>query len=161
MILGAYNRQTGLGFGRVFPVQDANYIKLLNMGFEVFANWGQAHRRFTSYLYAVTGGPDELMAVGKAIADGINTRTDAELPAESPSLQATPRIRFRGSLRVNPNNPRCFTDDSGRGILLTGSHTWGSLQGYTYATHNFRLCRWTSAPISGSPDSTTIPDGFL
>lgn len=70
LILSAYKQETDLGFGRVFPVQDANYVKLLNMGFEVFANWRQPHRRFTSYLYAVTGGPDELMTVGKAIADG-------------------------------------------------------------------------------------------
>jgi len=70
LILGAYKQETGLGFGRVFPVEDANYIKLLNTGFEVFANWHQPHRRFTSYLYAVTGGPDRLMAVGKAIVEG-------------------------------------------------------------------------------------------
>jgi hypothetical protein len=134
LILGAYNRQTGLGFGRVLPVQDTNYIKLLNMGFEVFANWRQPHRRFTSYLYAVTGGSNELMAVGKAIADDINARTDAEFPAENLSLQTAPRIPFRGPLRVHPSNPHYFTDDSGRGILLTGSHTWGNLQDYTYAT---------------------------
>jgi hypothetical protein len=134
LILGAYKRQTGLGFGRVFPVQDANYIKLLNMGFEVFANWYQPHRRFMSYLYAVTGGPDELMTVGKAIADGIGTRADVKLPDESSSLQAAPRIRFDGPLRVHPTNPCYFTDGSGRCILLTGSHTWGSLQDYTYAT---------------------------
>jgi len=70
LILGAYKQETGLGFGRVFPAEDANYIKLLNMGFEVFANWRQPHRRFTGYLYAVTGGPDELMAAGKAIVEG-------------------------------------------------------------------------------------------
>jgi hypothetical protein len=133
-ILGAYKRETGLGFGRVFPVQDANYIKLLNMGFEVFANWRQPHRQFTGYLYAVTGGQDELMAVGKAITDDINSRADVKLPDESSSFQAAPRIRFRGPLRVHPTNPRYFTDGSGRGILLTGSHTWGNLQDYTYAT---------------------------
>jgi hypothetical protein len=133
-ILGAYKRETGLGFGRVFPVQDANYIKLLNMGFEVFSNWRQPHRRFTGYLYAVTGGQDELMAVGKAITDDINSRADVKLPDESSSFQAAPRIRFRGPLRVHPTNPRYFTDGSGRGILLTGSHTWGNLQDYTYAT---------------------------
>jgi len=32
-----------------------------------------------------------------------------------------------GPLRVHPTNPRYFTDDSGRAILLTGSHTWNSL----------------------------------
>jgi len=32
-----------------------------------------------------------------------------------------------GPLRVHPNNPRYFTDDSGKAIYLTGSHTWNSL----------------------------------
>jgi hypothetical protein len=72
----------------------------------------------------------------------------------------------RGPLRVHPTNPRYFTDGSGRAIFLTGSHTWGNLQDYTYATahspppldfdaylaflkahnHNvFRLWAWESA----------------
>ncbi len=32
-----------------------------------------------------------------------------------------------GTLRRHPTNPRYFTDDSGRAILLTGSHTWNNL----------------------------------
>lgn len=32
-----------------------------------------------------------------------------------------------GTLRVCPENPRFFTDDSGRAIYLTGSHTWNVL----------------------------------
>ena len=32
--------------------------------------------------------------------------------------------RFNGVLRINPANPRYFTDDSGRAVYLTGSHTW-------------------------------------
>jgi hypothetical protein len=30
-------------------------------------------------------------------------------------------------LRVSSINPRYFTDDSGRAIYLTGSHTWAGL----------------------------------
>ncbi|MHB8898115.1 MAG: DUF6298 domain-containing protein [Thermoguttaceae bacterium] len=33
----------------------------------------------------------------------------------------------RGPLRVSTANPRYFTDDSGKAILLTGSHTWNNL----------------------------------
>jgi len=33
-----------------------------------------------------------------------------------------------GPLRKNPVNPRYFTDDSGKAIFLTGSHTWNNLQ---------------------------------
>jgi hypothetical protein len=35
---------------------------------------------------------------------------------------------FHGPLRHNPANPRYFTDDTGRAIYLTGSHTWANLQ---------------------------------
>ena len=33
-----------------------------------------------------------------------------------------------GPLRVHPQNQRYFTDDSGKAIYLTGSHTWHNLQ---------------------------------
>ncbi len=36
--------------------------------------------------------------------------------------------QFCGRLRVHPDNGRYFTDDSGRAIYLTGSHTWANLQ---------------------------------
>lgn len=32
-----------------------------------------------------------------------------------------------GPLRPHPANPRYFTDDTGRAVLLTGSHTWNNL----------------------------------
>ncbi|MBN1815877.1 MAG: serine hydrolase [Sedimentisphaerales bacterium] len=32
-----------------------------------------------------------------------------------------------GPLRVHPDNPRYFTDGSGRAVYLTGSHTWNNL----------------------------------
>jgi hypothetical protein len=35
---------------------------------------------------------------------------------------------LHGPLRPHPANPRYFTDDSGRVIYLTGSHTWANLQ---------------------------------
>lgn len=36
-------------------------------------------------------------------------------------------ISFGGPLRRNPVNPRYFTDDTGKAIYLTGSHTWATL----------------------------------
>lgn len=38
------------------------------------------------------------------------------------------KAQNNGVLRVHPTNPRYFTDNSGEAILLTGSHTWSSLQ---------------------------------
>jgi len=33
-----------------------------------------------------------------------------------------------GPLRVHPGNPRYFTDDGGKAVYLTGSHTWDNLR---------------------------------
>ena len=44
------------------------------------------------------------------------------------SSQAGLTAPATGPLRVNPANPRYFTDGSGRAIYLTGSHTWLNLQ---------------------------------
>ena len=35
---------------------------------------------------------------------------------------------FAGPLRIHPENPRYFTDDTGRAIYLTGAHTWRTVQ---------------------------------
>ena len=35
---------------------------------------------------------------------------------------------FNGTLRFNPSNPRYFTDNTGKAIFLTGSHTWATMQ---------------------------------
>lgn len=44
------------------------------------------------------------------------------------SSQCTDEPRaMRGPLRAHPTNPRYFTDDAGRAIYLTGSHTWHNL----------------------------------
>ena len=34
----------------------------------------------------------------------------------------------KGPLRVHPENPRYFTDGSGRAVYLTGSHVWNNWQ---------------------------------
>jgi hypothetical protein len=38
-----------------------------------------------------------------------------------------------GLLRVNPQNPRYFTDDSGRAIYLGGNQIFGDLQDYGWS----------------------------
>lgn len=35
---------------------------------------------------------------------------------------------FNGPLRVNPDNPCYFIDNSGKAVFLTGSHTWANFQ---------------------------------
>lgn len=88
------------------------------------------------------------------------------LGANSPAL---------GPLRVDPANPRYFCDPSGKPVFLTGSHTWGNLQDYRYASlpspppmdfaaylrflrqhhHNFfRLWCWETAMNTGAKQGT-------
>jgi hypothetical protein len=91
----------------------------------------------------------------------------------APSLSAA--APAAGPLRVSPANPRYFADANGKIILLTGSHTWGNLQDYTYDklpspppmdfaaylaflqrhNHNFfRLWAWESAFNPGAKQGT-------
>ena len=41
--------------------------------------------------------------------------------------QTKPAAPARGPLRVHPDNPRYFTDGSGKAVYLTGAHTWNNL----------------------------------
>ena len=52
----------------------------------------------------------------------------AGLAMSSPFGPAPPRTPIAGPLRVHPDNGRYFADANGRIVLLTGSHTWQSLQ---------------------------------
>src|SRR5262245_59959525 len=78
-----------------------------------------------------------------------------------------------GPLRVDPRNPRYFTDGSGKAIYLTGSHTWANLKDrvppgassappFNYAAfldfliahhHNF-MRLWTSEQPHSADDDT-------
>ena len=80
--------------------------------------------------------------------------------------------RATGPLRVNPANPRYFTDGSGKVIYLAGSHTWANLPdrgrlnppgvAFDYAAymkwvvdHNFNFMRLWTAEL---PDAGPGPD---
>jgi hypothetical protein len=92
---------------------------------------------------------------------------------------SSPATPARGPLQVHPRNPRYFTDGSGKAIFLTGSHTWNTLQDYTYAAlpspptldfdaylaflkrhnHNFfRLWAWESPFNPGAQQGTIYYD---
>jgi hypothetical protein len=70
-IMAIYNEKTGVGFGRVSPVEPTSIIKLLfNRGFELFPYWKKAKKPYSGYIFAFTQGADEAIELGKAIADG-------------------------------------------------------------------------------------------
>ena len=50
------------------------------------------------------------------------------ITASPKQLESVPASKATGPLRVSQVNPRYFTDDSGKAIYLTGSHTWSNLQ---------------------------------
>ena len=50
--------------------------------------------------------------------------TDNKYQTDAQPLQTVRLNQAMGPLQVDPDNPRYFTDGSGRAILLTGSHTW-------------------------------------
>lgn len=85
IIAGVYNPANGRGIARVMPVADTSVMKHMGeyRGIEWFPHveWSppyasKGHRRpFTGYLYLVTGGAEEILSVGKRVAEG-------ELPAK-------------------------------------------------------------------------------
>ena len=45
-------------------------------------------------------------------------------------LVAVAAVEAAGPLRPHPRNSRWFTDDTGRAIVLAGSHTWETVQDF-------------------------------
>lgn len=64
------------------------------------------------------------MALTCAVGLGALLRSDPLLAQSPPPECATTGIA--GVLRVSPLNPRYFTNDCGKAIYLTGSHTWNN-----------------------------------
>jgi len=75
-ILGVYNPENKQGYGRVIPVDAIDYLKLLwGNGFEQFPFWfnKKADQTFSEYLFIVTNGTEDIISLGKQIADMANT----------------------------------------------------------------------------------------
>jgi hypothetical protein len=82
----------------------------------------------------------------------------------------------KGPLRVHPDNPRYFTDGSGKAIFLTGAHTWANFQDIGIAplprfdwrayidmmvkhNHNFmRFWHWLQAAYAPWTDEKMLVD---
>ncbi|MCC6220920.1 MAG: hypothetical protein IT291_06745, partial [Deltaproteobacteria bacterium] len=58
-----------------------------------------------------------------------------------------------GPLKKSSVNPRYFTDNSGKAILLTGSHTWGNLVDVGATNSSFK-------PGLDNVSSTSVAEGF-
>jgi len=77
LIVGVYNSENGIGYGRVMPFNVINYFKLLDDGFEFFPFWKIPPEKrtfpFTGYLFLVDGGGnEEIIGTGKGIVDNLS-----------------------------------------------------------------------------------------
>jgi len=61
-------REDGVGYGRAIEADKVHTVKLLfNSGFEIFMR----DKPVTSYLFAITGGREEALSLGRKLADRI------------------------------------------------------------------------------------------
>lgn len=80
-IMGAFNPENGLGYGRIAPVDTIDVINVLSAatgprGFELFPNWRRPHRPYTQYLFPSRSGAEGILETGQAIVDGIGPIID-------------------------------------------------------------------------------------
>jgi len=71
-IMGLYHEESGLGWGRVVPVEAIPIIKLLpweGKGFELFPWWNWSKVAYTCYIFGVRNGEEEIINLGKKIVD--------------------------------------------------------------------------------------------
>lgn len=74
-ILGVHSPKYGVGYGRVVPADAIDHLKLINIsGFEQFPYWfgKQTKKPFSEYLFAIKGGEDEIISMGKEIVEIAN-----------------------------------------------------------------------------------------
>ncbi len=73
-----------------------------------------------------------LVGVGSQLVSGCIPASSAAAPATPPPALAAslalPTDKITAPLRVHPTNSRYFSDPSGKAVLLSGSHTWDSVQ---------------------------------
>jgi len=66
-IFGEYLVASGLGYGRLVPPKNCHEFKFWDDGWEIFMHGAVP----TTYLFAVDGGGDGILSLGKQIADGL------------------------------------------------------------------------------------------
>jgi hypothetical protein len=129
-------------------------------------------------IFTIMAPKTSLITLGRVLHK-VMSNPETIIPAKS--LQIVHSGRATGPLRVDPGNPRYFTDGSGRAIYLTGSHTWDNRQDmgshvFDYSeyltllsqwNHNFlRLWVWeqpkgiTTSPDPAEPLATLKPELF-
>lgn len=92
-LLGVYNPDNNVGFGRVMPVADTDIVKLLlgnnqRRGLELFPYpFYKSHTPFTGYIFAITNGEADVLDIGQQLAD---TGTYIQPPATATNTPVPP-----------------------------------------------------------------------
>jgi hypothetical protein len=76
------------------------------------------------FLNKAIGGTATLGVLSSAVQGSEGAATPVQ---EVPGYDPKP-APAKGPLQVHPENPRYFTDGSGKAIFLTGAHTWANFQ---------------------------------
>jgi hypothetical protein len=121
-IVGVFNPNNGAGFGRTLPIAATRIVRLLfndgqRQGFDFYPP-DEGHAPYVSYLFGVTGGADEILARGQALADAAGGDPGFQC-GEEVTLEAVPDTGWyfnfwEGDL-TGSINPAALT--------LTGQHT--------------------------------------
>jgi len=95
----------------------------------VFVNEGKGDR-WTKHVVSRRGSHDILVADfnGDGRPDILGANHGGAFAPVELWLNRPAKTTVRGPLRVHPDNPRYFSDGSGKAICLTGSHTWNNLK---------------------------------
>ena len=75
------------------------------------------------FLDKALGGAATIGFLSSAVHASAGVAPIQEVPGYDPKPAPA-----KGPLRVHPENPRYFTDGSGKAIFLTGAHTWANFQ---------------------------------
>ncbi len=125
-IMGVYAPANGRGYARVMPVADTHIIKLLlsdttRRGIE-YQNYPflNPHPSFTGYLYAVTGGRDEILATGRRLVDEPEVSCGDVVDVEALAYSGWVFSHWTGDL-TGVSNPELITLDEDHAV--TGHFT--------------------------------------
>jgi hypothetical protein len=93
-IFGAYKLATGYGYGRIVPVDRTQVLILWSYrGWEMFP---EGSGRYTTFLFPVTRGGDEVIETGKNLADGT-------IPGQTPLMIPIKQKNEDFNFKVYPN----------------------------------------------------------
>ena len=130
---------------RTCPGSPINVTESINTDEPATVKWSltdQAYDSMPNY-FTTTGGYTHSRSVDRICGasytiycrgmDGAGNKSTASTAITySVNAAAPPITDMDGPLIVSTTNPRYFTNDTGRAIYLTGSHTWSNFQDYSH-----------------------------